>query len=203
MNWLRALWNIFRTVGLLRDPLAYRALAEILSRQRQVENLKQSHPQLKLSTGVRLIGFASERLIAGEQSAVCEGSILSFGDESEGFGKIEIGENTWIGERNNIRANGSGDIQIGRDCLISQFCNLISTNHGVARDGIIREQKPDSARNGIIVGDDVWLGAGSVITAGVSIGKGAVVGANAVVTRDIPAYEIWAGVPAKKICERQ
>jgi len=202
MNWLRSIWNTFRTIRLLRDPLAYRAVAEILTRQRQVDNLRRSHPQLKLSTGVRLFGFDSDRLIVGEKSAVGEGTILSFGGDAEGFGSISLGENTWVGEFNNLRANGSGDIQIGRDCLISQFCSLVSSNHGVGRDGIIRDQEPDGKCSGIVIGDDVWLGAGAVVTAGVSIADGAVVGANAVVTVDIPAYEIWAGAPAKKIGER-
>ena len=52
---------------------------------------------------------------------------------------------------------------------------------------------------GIIIDDDVWLGAGAIITDGVHIGKGAVVAAGAVVTRDVPAHTVVAGVPAKMI----
>ena len=58
------------------------------------------------------------------------------------------------------------------------------------------------SRETIPVGDDVWLGAGAVVVAGVTIGEGAVIGANSVVTRDVPSNEIWAGAPARKIGER-
>lgn len=52
------------------------------------------------------------------------------------------------------------------------------------------------------VGADVWIGAGSIVVSGVSIGTGAVVGAGSVVTKDIGPYEVWAGVPARKIRSR-
>lgn len=53
-----------------------------------------------------------------------------------------------------------------------------------------------------VIGDDVWIGANAVILRGVNIGDGAVIAAGAVVTRNVPKYEIWGGVPAKKIGER-
>lgn len=52
------------------------------------------------------------------------------------------------------------------------------------------------------IGNDVWIGYGAIIKAGVSIGSGAVIGAGSVVTKDIPSYEIWAGNPAKRIRPR-
>lgn len=54
--------------------------------------------------------------------------------------------------------------------------------------------------NGIaIVGDDVWIGTGAIIMSGVRIGSGSIIAAGAVVTKNVPPCEIWAGVPAKKI----
>jgi len=55
---------------------------------------------------------------------------------------------------------------------------------------------------GIIIEDDVWLGVGSTVLDGVTIGKGSVIGAGAVVTKDIPPYSIAVGVPAKVIKKR-
>ncbi|MBQ3559436.1 MAG: hypothetical protein IJA07_08000 [Agathobacter sp.] len=52
------------------------------------------------------------------------------------------------------------------------------------------------------IGNDVWIAANACITRGVTIGDGAVIGAGSIVTHDVPAYEIWAGVPAKKIGQR-
>ena len=54
----------------------------------------------------------------------------------------------------------------------------------------------------VVIEDDVWLGTHVVVLPGVTIGKGAIIGASSVVTKDIPAYEVWAGVPAKFIKRR-
>lgn len=51
------------------------------------------------------------------------------------------------------------------------------------------------------IGKNVWIGANAVILRGVSIGDGAIIAAGAVVNHDIPAYEVWGGIPAKKIRE--
>ncbi|KAI9133931.1 DapH/DapD/GlmU-related protein [Acaryochloris sp. CCMEE 5410] len=58
-------------------------------------------------------------------------------------------------------------------------------------------------RGPVIIEDDVWLGAGTTVLDGVKIGKGCIVGAGAVVTKDLPAYAIAAGVPAKVIKMRE
>lgn len=55
------------------------------------------------------------------------------------------------------------------------------------------------SKGNIAVGDDVWIGFGSIVMSGVSIGKGAIIAAGSVVTKDIPPYEIWGGAPAKHI----
>src|SRR6185436_12708851 len=126
---------------------------------------------------------------------------LSFGDEANGYGRIIAGERTWIGQYNNLRAGG-GDIQIGRDCLLSQFCTLVASNHQCGKDAPINTQGADRSKCGVVLGDDVWLGAGAIVLPGVRIMTGAIIGAGAVVTEDVPSYEIWGGIPAKKIGER-
>ena len=62
-----------------------------------------------------------------------------------------------------------------------------------------RQPCPDAP---IVLEDDVWLGVNVVVLKGVTIGRGAVVGAGAIVTKSIPACEIWAGVPARKVGTR-
>jgi acetyltransferase-like isoleucine patch superfamily enzyme len=112
--------------------------------------------------------------------------------------KINIGNNVFIGYGSefNIRVG----IEIGNDCLIASGSKFIDHDHGIDKNELMRKQHgPESS---IKIADDVWIGCNVTVLKGVEIGKGAVVGANAVVTKSIPSYEIWAGVPAKKIGSR-
>ena len=115
---------------------------------------------------------------------------------------FELGENSKIGELNNIRASG-GAIIIGRNCLISQSVSMIAANHKIDKERLILEQELDAEKTGIIVEDDVWIGANSTILPGVKIGIGAVIGAGSVVTKDVKEYSIVAGVPAKHVRYRK
>jgi acetyltransferase-like isoleucine patch superfamily enzyme len=115
--------------------------------------------------------------------------------ESRG-GDIHIGHRTGIGPF--CILYGHGNLEIGKDCLIASHVVFIPENHRFDRlDVPMREQ--GGARQGIHVGDDVWLATQVVVLDGVSIGKGAVIGAGAVVTHDIPPYAIAYGVPAKVV----
>lgn len=112
---------------------------------------------------------------------------------------IKLGDNIFIGAGTefNIRKY----IEIGKNTLIASGCRFIDHDHGTHRGFLMREQQ--CPEKGIIIGEDVWIGANAVILKGVCIGEGAVVAAGAVVNRSIPPYEIWGGVPAKKIGERK
>jgi len=109
---------------------------------------------------------------------------------------LKIGRHTAINEFNNIRA-GNAPVTIGDGCLLSQFVSIIDANHGASYSMLIRDQPHDLHNAGVHIGDDVWIGAHAVILPGVQIGTGAVIAAGAVVTREIPAYAVAAGVPAK------
>lgn len=194
-EWLRGLW-------LLRHPEVVEHLGEVRFRLQQIRRIQHRFPTCRIKDTVSLIGFQDGSLLLGEKVKIENGVILAFGDGAGRPWRIEIGGRTWIGQYNNLRAGG-GDIQIGNDCLISQFCTLSASNHATRRGLPINQQGTAQERTGIKIGDDVWLGAGAVVTAGVTIGNGAVIGANAVVTRDVPDYEIWAGAPARKISTRQ
>lgn len=115
---------------------------------------------------------------------------------------LSIGDNTYIGENNNIRAAG-GRIQIGANCLISQNITIVASNHEMSKIDLIRNQPWSLTKNFINIGDDVWIGANSVILPGVTISNGAVIGAGSVVNRDVPAFAIVAGNPAKVLRYRE
>ncbi|OGT96415.1 MAG: hypothetical protein A2298_02785, partial [Gammaproteobacteria bacterium RIFOXYB2_FULL_38_6] len=101
-------------------------------------------------------------------------------------GSIEIDNNTFIGVGSHLVSVES--IKIGKNCLIAAYCVIRDANHGMHRDIPMFKQKQVSAP--IKIGDDVWLGAHAVVTAGSMIATGAVIGANAVVTNDIPSFSI-------------
>lgn len=114
-------------------------------------------------------------------------------------GAIRIGDDCSI--NTNVRIDAAaGRIVIGDAVLIAANVVLRAANHGIRRDTPIREQP---SRGGeIIVGDDVWIGANSVVTADVTVARGTVIAAGAVVTRSTEPYSIVAGVPARTIGER-
>jgi acetyltransferase-like isoleucine patch superfamily enzyme len=119
-----------------------------------------------------------------------------------GHGSVEIGPNTYIQPGCILNAFGDGNIRIGANCMIAARCSFMPYQHDHADwDRPMREQSLTS-KGDIILEDDVWLGLNVCVMDGVTIGKGAIIGAGAVVTKDIPAYTIAAGVPAKVIRKR-
>jgi len=113
--------------------------------------------------------------------------------------KIEIGENTFIGPY--VCIAGPGDIKIGKDCLIAAQTGIFANNHIFENpQQIIREQ--GVTYKGITIEDDCWLGTKVSVLDGITIGKGSVIGAGAIVTKSIPPYSIAVGVPARVIGQR-
>lgn len=112
---------------------------------------------------------------------------------------INIGDNVFIGSgcEFNIKKN----ITIGNDTLIASGCRFIDHDHGMELGELMRNQKCPEAE--IIVGNDVWIGCNSVILKGVKIGNSAIIAAGAIVNRNVEDYEIWGGVPARKIGDRK
>ena len=111
---------------------------------------------------------------------------------------IEIGDETFLGT--NVEFNVQGKVTIGSKCLVGAGCRFIDHDHGLELETPIGDQSCEIGP--IELKEDVWLGANVLILKGVTIGQGAVVGAGAVVRSDVPAKEIWAGVPARKISDR-
>lgn len=112
--------------------------------------------------------------------------------------RVVIGDEVFIGA--GVELNIARHISIGNRALIASGCRFIDHNHGFEKSGPIRPQYGDVGA--IEIGDDVWLGVNVVVLTGVNIGEGAVVGAGAVVTKNIPSNEVWAGIPARKINNR-
>lgn len=108
-------------------------------------------------------------------------------------------ENTSINRGTVI--NAGGGISIGSNVFIGPNVTIYSQNHCYGNKKIlINEQGYE--RKKVIIEDDVWLAANSVILPGVTVGKGAVVAAGSVVTKNVEAYSVVAGVPARKFSSR-
>ena len=112
---------------------------------------------------------------------------------------IIIGERTTIGFYTFIYA--SEKITIGSDCLIAPFVYLVDSDHSISKKMPINQQS--NTTSPITIGNDVWIATGAKILKGVKIGDGAIIAAGAVVATDVPKYEIFGGIPAKKIGVRK
>lgn len=113
--------------------------------------------------------------------------------ETSEDGQIRIGAHAIINTGCHIVSYAG--IDIGDNVLIGEYASIRDANHGTELGELIRNQEHQSAP--ISIGDDVWIGRGAVILKGVTIGPGAVVAANSVVTRDVAAMAIVGGIPAR------
>lgn len=119
--------------------------------------------------------------------------------KTDGAGRIEIGEHVTINDGATIVAYER--IEIGDHAMIGEYVTIRDANHGTARGELIRRQPHDAAP--VYIGRDAWIGRGACVLKGVRVEDGAVVGANSVVTKDVPANTVVGGVPARPIGERK
>ena len=115
-------------------------------------------------------------------------------------GQLEVGDNSAIGKRCEITING-GKITIGNFVRIASNVFITNANHGFEHKDIpIMEQ---AIVNGdVVIEDDVWIGHAAIILPGIHIGKGAIIAAGSVVTKNVDAFTIVGGNPAKLIRAR-
>ena len=113
---------------------------------------------------------------------------------------VEIHEGTFIGPY--VCITGSGNIKIGKNCLIAAQTGLFANNH-IFSDPTENINSQGVTREGIVIEDDCWLGSGVKVLDGVTIGEGSIIGAGAVVTKDIPPFSVAVGVPAKVVRSRK
>lgn len=106
---------------------------------------------------------------------------------------LELGIYVFIGR--GAEFDVQGRVSVGDHTLIAPGCFITDHGHGIS--AAVRIDEQDTLARPVIIGNDVWLGANVTVVGGVKIGDGAVVGANAVVTKDVPARAIVAGVPAR------
>jgi virginiamycin A acetyltransferase len=115
-----------------------------------------------------------------------------------GLGDIIIGENSYI-NAGTVIYSGNG-IKIGTGVLIAANCTLAPVNHEYrSKEKTILEQRFMPSKGGIIIEDDVWIGANTVICDGAIIRQGAVIGANSVVLGELISYGVYVGNPLRLV----
>lgn len=119
-----------------------------------------------------------------------------------GLGELKIGENSYVNS-GTVIYTGNG-VVIGKNVLIAANCTLAPVNHEYRnKDRLIIEQRFTPSKGGIVIEDDVWIGAGAVILDGSVIRRGCVVGALSLVKGELEAYGVYAGNPLSKVSERK
>lgn len=191
-----ALWNAVRNAGWWLDGVAVAPGARLI-----VDGAFEHGQRLRIGSRGRILVDRSGR--------------LSIGDECWIAPDVEINAGTiLIGDRVTVQRNSTlnGDIRIGAGCLFAPNVFVSSGRHEfrLAPWLTIRDQellagrgRPEATLNAAIdIGEDCWLGANSVILPGVALGRGAIVGAGAVVRQEVGPYEVAAGAPARIVGNR-
>jgi len=152
---------------------------------------------------VYLWNVGTDRLTLGK------GAYLPYG--SKIYCKTSIGDNTRINGKIAVRG-GPSSAAIGKYCAFGYNVTILTDSHIVNRPSLqmklyidwFKEQPVDCflTKGPVVIGNDVWVGDAVIFLPGVSIGDGAIIGAGAVVSRDVPPYTVVGGVPAKKIKDR-
>jgi acetyltransferase-like isoleucine patch superfamily enzyme len=155
----------------------------------------QFHERATLKSIKKQPGLSPSRIFLGDNCVIKENCLL-FAKS----GTIRIGTNTAVGKNTDILCEEE-EIAIGSCVRIAADVFISTANHIFAKPEIpIMYQ--GLSQKGVAIGDDVWIGRKAIVLPGVQIGKGAVIGAGAVVTRDVPPYSVAVGVPAKVIKSR-
>ena len=171
--------------------------------------LNGSASAFKLFAGVKINARCKLQVSYPGRLRLGENVWLSSDVEMETASLIDIGEGSTIQRRVTI----NGTVTLGVGCILAPNVFISSGTHPFREFGelpireqerliIAKEGSLSSLDRKVDIGDDCWLGVNAVICPGVTVGKGSVIGANSVVTTDIPQYSIAVGAPAKVVGSR-
>jgi acetyltransferase-like isoleucine patch superfamily enzyme len=150
-----------------------------------------------IGSRVKISSIGSQRFEFGKNFSIRDFSIIdSFGSIKKESGLLKIGNNVGISEYCYFGIRGN--LIVGDDVIIGPGVKIFTENHSIDLNHLpFRLQ--DEMRKEVIIGNNVWIGASSVILPGVNIGDNVVIAAGAVVNKNVPPNSLYGGVPAKLI----
>lgn len=140
----------------------------------------------------RLRGFFAKRILKS-----C-GTDVNIEKEAYFTPQVSIGDRSGIG----IRCELYGPVTLGNDVMMGPEVVIYTSGHRHDRTDIPMREQGTSEQKPVVIGNDVWLGRRVLVMPGVHIGDGCIIGAGAVVTKDIPPYSVAGGVPARILKSR-
>jgi acetyltransferase-like isoleucine patch superfamily enzyme len=162
----------------------------------------QAGKSFNLEEGCEIVGLSKRGILFGHRCTVGRFATI----RPTNVLLDEPGEGLKVGNGSNIGAFSyigcSGYIEIGDNVMMGPRVNLMAENHNFEQAKIPMKEQ-GVTRSFIKIEDDVWLGVGSTVVAGVTVGSGSIVAAGAVVTKDVPPYSIVGGVPARVLKSRK
>ena len=141
----------------------------------------------------------STKIVLGNDVYISRLCRLSSGSSEDYIGEVIIEDSVHVGQ--NCFLDGAGKLKIGKDSMLGPNVIFFTGDHDF-RDPTVPIRFQGGIPKPIIVEEDVWLGANVIVLGGVTIGKGSVIAAGSVVTKDIPPYSIAVGTPAKVVGQR-
>ena len=183
------------SLGLRLGLLGHASFVDLRARLVDAGNLAVgAHCQIYAGATIRANGSRHPAVSVGRYGIIRENAFI----DAHG-GWIDLAEGVFVGQ--NAVIYGQGGVSVGACTLLSPGVTVISAKHSFDRIDVPIKFQPETFL-GISIGSDCWLGAESVVLDGVSIGNGTVVGAGAVVTRDLPAGVVAMGAPARVVRSR-
>jgi len=203
---------LWKNIG---DPILERALSRmdhLRARRSPLSNSNRWHPMAKIGNNVQIHRNATFTSAGRADSLRIDDACIIYGHIwLFGAGELTIGHHSFLGPGSRIWA--AENLVIGSYVLISHLVDIHDSNfHSVHWENRRREigsrfdsgdhsMPPDVVTSQVVIEDDVWIGFKSSILKGVTIGRGAIVAAGSVVTKDVPPYTLVAGNPAQIVRE--
>jgi len=163
-----------------------------------------SHAQEGVSFSRDMTTLGEERIFIGAGTHFGEHTFLTAWEKTCAGGdfhpEIHIGRNCNFGAWNHITAINR--IEIGDNLLTGKWVTITDNNHGESDIETLQTaplMRMMTTKGPVVIGNNVWIGDKATILSGVTIGEGSIIAANAVVTKDVPAFSVVAGNPAKII----